>query len=93
LEDTYFYDVLGLRSDPRQGVPEYLIRQLEFLAALRFTRENTADEATAVSHARAETEFLQRHLLNWVPKVGDELQKLDAPGFPLLLNLLANFSL
>jgi DMSO reductase family type II enzyme chaperone len=91
LENTYFYDVLGLRADPAQGVPDYLITQLEFLAALRFTCENTSDEATAVSLARAETEFLERHLLNWVPKAADKLQRLHAPGFPLLLNLLARF--
>ena len=91
LENTYFYDVLGLRSDPAQGVPDYLITQLEFLAALRFTYENASDEATAISLARAETEFLERHLLNWVPKTADKLQKLGAPGFPLLLNLLARF--
>jgi DMSO reductase family type II enzyme chaperone len=91
LENTYFYDVLGLRSDPSQGVPDYLITQLEFLAALRFTYENTSDEATAVSLARAETEFLERHLLNWVPKAADKLHKLNAPGFPVLLNLLTRF--
>jgi DMSO reductase family type II enzyme chaperone len=91
LENTYFYDVLGLRSDPAQAVPDYLITQLEFLAALRFTCENTSDEATAVSLARAETEFLDRHLLNWVPKAAGKLQKLNAPGFPLLMNLLTRF--
>jgi len=91
LENTYFYDVLGLRSDPAQGVPDYLITQLEFLAALRFTYENTTDEATTVSLARAEKEFLERHLLNWVPTAADSLQKLGAPGFPLLMDLLARF--
>jgi DMSO reductase family type II enzyme chaperone len=91
LENTYFYDVLGLRSDPNQAVPDYLITQLEFLAALRYTSENTSDEATAVSLARAETEFLERHLLNWVPKAAERLQRIDAPGFPFLMNLLTRF--
>ena len=93
LENTYFYDVLGLRSDPGQGVPDYLITQLEFLAALRFIYESTSDEATAISLARAETEFLERHLLNWVPKAAHKLQKLNAPAFPVLLNLLTRFLL
>ena len=93
LENTYFYDVLGLHSDPNQAVPDYLITQLEFLAALRYTAENATDQATAVALARAEREFLQRHLLNWVPKAAGKLQKLGAPAFPLLMNLLAQFLL
>jgi DMSO reductase family type II enzyme chaperone len=91
LENTYFYDVLGLRSDPSHAVPDYLITQLEFLAAVRYTSDNASDEATAVSLARAETEFLERHLLNWVPKAAGELQQIGAPAFPLLMNLLARF--
>jgi DMSO reductase family type II enzyme chaperone len=91
LENTYFYDVLGLRSDPNQAVPDYLITQLEFLAALRYTSENSSDEATAVSLARAEADFLQRHLLNWVPKAAGKLQQVSTPGFPLMMTLLARF--
>ena len=91
LESTFFYDVLGLRSDPNKAVPDYLITQLEFLAALRYTSENSSDKATAVSLARAETEFQERHLLNWVPKAASKLQQIDAPAFPLLMNLLARF--
>ena len=91
LENTYFYDVLGLRADPAQGVPDYLITQLEFLAALRYTYENTADEATAISLARAESEFLERHLITWIPKAAEKLQQTGAPAFPVLLSLLAGF--
>jgi TorA maturation chaperone TorD len=72
-------------------VPDYLITQLEFLAALRYTSENASDEATAISLARAEAEFLERHLLNWVPKAAGKLQQTGAPGFPLFMNLLARF--
>jgi len=93
LENTFFYDILGLQSDPNRAVPDYLITQLEFLAALRFTAENAADEGTAMALARAENEFLERHLLNWVSKASDKLQKTGAPGFPLMLALLARFLL
>src|SRR5208282_4795965 len=61
LENTYFYEVLGLKSDPGRAVPDFLVSQLEFLAALRYTCEHTSEESTAVSLARAETEFLERH--------------------------------
>jgi len=91
LENTFFYDVLGLRSDQNQAVPDYLITQLEFLAALRYTSENASDETTAVSLARAEAEFLERHLLNWIPLAKAKLERIGAPGFPMLMTLLAQF--
>jgi DMSO reductase family type II enzyme chaperone len=91
LENTYFYQVLGLKSDPSRAVPDYLVSQLEFLAALRFTCENASEEATAVSLARAETEFLERHLLNWVPIARTKLDRTNAPGFPVMMTLLVQF--
>lgn len=91
LENTYFYEVLGLKSDPSRAVPDYLVTQLEFLAALRYTGENTTEEATAVSMLRAESEFLERHLLNWIPVAKSKLDKTGAPGFPVLMTLLAGF--
>lgn len=91
LENTYFYEVLGLKSDPRHAVPDYLVTQLEFLAALRYTREQTSEESTAVSLARAETEFLERHLLNWLPAAGAKLDRTNAPGFPVLMAMLVQF--
>src|SRR5271169_6663344 len=91
LENTFFYDVLGLRSDQGQAVPDYLITQLEFLAALRYTSENASDDGTAVSLARAEAEFLERHFLNWIPIAKAKLERTGAPGFPILMALLAQF--
>jgi len=91
LENTYFYEVLGLRSDPSRAVPDYLVTQLEFLAALRYTCENASEEATALSLTRAETEFLERHLLNWVPTAKAKLDRTGAPGFPVVMTLLKQF--
>ena len=91
LENTYFYEVLGLKSDPSRAVPDYLVTQLEFLAALRYTREHASEESTAVSLARAETEFLERHLLNWVPTAKAKLDRTNAPGFPVMMTLLSEF--
>ncbi len=91
LENTYFYEILGLKSDPGRAVPDYLVSQLEFLAALRYTCEHTSEESTAVSLARAETEFLERHLLNWLPAAKAKLNQTNAPGFPLMLALLVQF--
>jgi len=91
LENTYFYDVLGLKADPSRAVPDYLVTQLEFLAALRYTCDNTSDEATAIALAQAETEFLERHLLNWLPTAKTKLDRTGAPGFLWLMTLLVQF--
>jgi len=91
LENTYFYELLGLKSDPGRAVPDYLVTQLEFLAALRYICERTSEEATAVSLARAETEFLERHLLNWLPTAKIKVNRTGAPGFPRLMTLLVQF--
>jgi DMSO reductase family type II enzyme chaperone len=91
LENTYFYEVLGLKSDPRHAVPDYLVTQLEFLAALRYAREQTSEESTDVSLARAETEFLERHLLNWLPAAKAKMDRTNAPGFPVLMTILVQF--
>jgi len=91
LESTYFYEVLGLKSDPGRAVPDYLVTQLEFLAALRYTSEHTSEESTAVSLAGAGTEFLERHLLNWVHTAKVKLDRINAPGFPVMMTLLRQF--
>jgi len=91
LENTYFYDVLGLKSDPSRAVPDYLVTQLEFLAALHYTCEHSSDKSAAVSLARAETEFLERHMLNWIPNARAKLNRINAPGFSLLMTMLEQF--
>ncbi|HEX9110544.1 MAG TPA: molecular chaperone TorD family protein [Terriglobales bacterium] len=91
LENTYFYELLGLKSDPSRAVPDYLVTQLEFLAALRYTCENASEKATAISLAKAETDFLERHLLNWVPNAKTKLDRTGAPGFLALMTLLVRF--
>ena len=90
LENTFFYEVLGLKSDPSRGVPDYLVVQLEFLAAVRYMKENTTDEATAAAMLRVESDFIARHLLNWVLIAKAKMDKTAAPGFPMLVTLLAS---
>ena len=91
LENTYFYEVLGLKSDPSRAVPDYLVTQLEFLAALRYVREHASEQATEGSLARAETEFVERHLLNWLPTAKAKLDRTSAHGFPVVMALLVQF--
>jgi DMSO reductase family type II enzyme chaperone len=91
LENTYFHEVLGLKVDPSRAVPDYLLTQLEFLAALRFVEENATEAEAAASVARAKSDFLERHLLNWVPAAGAKLERTGAPGFPVLMAMLIRF--
>jgi nitrate reductase assembly molybdenum cofactor insertion protein NarJ len=91
LDEPNFYEVLGLKSDSGRAVPDYLVTQLEFLAALRYTYEHTSEECTAVALARAETDFLERHVLHWLPAAKAKLDRTSAPGFPVLMTILMRF--
>ncbi|MBZ5512518.1 MAG: molecular chaperone TorD family protein [Acidobacteriia bacterium] len=91
LENTWFYDALGLRWDASCAVPDYLITQLEFLAAVHYTLENAQDLATRHSLAKLEADFLGRHLLNWVPTAAAKLNNNSPSAFGPLTILLAAF--
>jgi DMSO reductase family type II enzyme chaperone len=91
LENTMFYDTLGLGWDSRCAVPDYLVTQLEFLAAVHYTFENSPDSATRRSLERLETDFLSRHLLNWVPAAAAKLKSGPNSAFAPLMILLAAF--
>ena len=91
LENTWFHDTLGLRWDSRCATPDYLITQLEFLAAVRYTLENAREGAANQDLARLEADFLSRHLLNWVPGAAAKLDRLSPSAFGPFLSLLAVF--
>ena len=90
LENTWFYDALGLQWDSACAVPDYLITQLEFLAAVRYTLENAQDPATRGTLAKLETDFLRRHMLNWVPAAAAKLNRSPS-AFGPFMSLLAAF--
>lgn len=91
FENVLFYEVLGLRMNPGQSFADHLQTQLEFLAAARFVCEHSRDAADRASAARLERDFLQRHLLNWLPAAEAKLRRLNPPVFPTLLQLLLAF--
>jgi len=91
LENTWFYDEIGLKWDSSCAVPDYLITQLEFLAAVHYTLENAQDSATIRSLAKLETDFLTRHMLNWIPTADKKLSGVSPCGFSRLISLLAAF--
>ncbi len=91
LENTWFYDALGLKWDSRCAVPDYLITQLEFLAAVHYTLENAQDSATRRSLGKLEADFLSRHMLNWALAAGSKLNGVSGSAFGPLMILLTAF--
>ncbi len=88
LENTSFYEVLGLKTDPASSAPDHLLTQLEFLSVVRYLRENALDEQNRQNLARLEKDFLERHLLNWLPAARQKLSRHEVAAFPALLSLL-----
>jgi TorA maturation chaperone TorD len=68
-----------------------LVTKLEFLAAVRFLRVGTSNAEQASQLLRLERDFIERHLLSWLPAAQEKLEKLDPPVFPLLLSLLLSY--
>ena len=90
LENTWFYDALGLKWDSSCAVPDYLITQLEFLAAVHYTLEYAQDAEASRSLAKLEADFLDRHMLNWVPAASAKLN-CSPSAFGPFMSLLAAF--
>jgi len=88
LENTYFYDVFGLRVDPELSVPDHLLTQLEFLSAVAYTRDHACDESQSRMLVRLEHDFLERHLLTWTNKAGEKLRDCPFPALWVLFCLM-----
>jgi TorA maturation chaperone TorD len=89
LDCVNFYDVIGLSPSGTAFPADHLVTQLEFLAAIRYLRENQPPNSNDVSLDRLEHDFIQRHLLSWLPAAQEKLAQLKPPIFPGLLSLLA----
>jgi TorA maturation chaperone TorD len=91
LECVNFYDVLGLRPSGSVFPTDHLVTQLEFLAAARYLREKGKDSNKEASLHRLERDFMERHLLNWLPIAQAKLEKANSPLFPILLRSLTAY--
>lgn len=87
LDCVNFYSVLGLRHEGSAFPADHLITQLEFLAAAKFARESISDPERKSELLRLERDFLERHLLLWLPVALKKLERLGPPLFPRLLSL------
>jgi DMSO reductase family type II enzyme chaperone len=91
LENTDYFEVLGLKPSASFTAPDHVVTQLEFLASARYLQENCEDESKQQNLRRLEQDFLDRHLLCWIPNVLARLQELKPPLFPALFTLLLQF--
>jgi DMSO reductase family type II enzyme chaperone len=91
LECVNFYDVLGLRPSESVFPTDHLVTQLEFLAAARYLQEHANDSDKEDSLRRLERDFIERHLLNWLPVAQKKLEKASPPLFPTLLRSLITY--
>jgi len=88
LDCVNFYDVLELRPSGTAFPADHLVTQLEFLAAVRFLRDNNPGAENADSLRALECDFIERHLLSWLPAAEEKLCQLHPPIFPTLFALL-----
>jgi len=91
LEITCFYDVINLKTDMSINSPDHLVTQLEFAASVRYLQENSGSDSQRQILCRLERDFLDRHLLAWIPAALARLRKLGPPVFPMLFELLLQF--
>lgn len=88
LDCVNFYDILGLRPSGSTFPADHLVTQLEFLATVRYLREHQAGSEGAQPLRRLERDFIERHLLNWLPVAQEKIDRIAPPLFPTLLRLL-----
>ncbi|MFQ5666092.1 MAG: molecular chaperone TorD family protein [Candidatus Binatia bacterium] len=70
-----FYEFFGLRLVLSEDqLPDHLCVQLGFLHFLTFREAECAGGGAAIDFARAERDFLARHVCRWVPKAAEGLR-------------------
>ncbi len=87
-----FYNFFGLRLSPGL-MPDHLTVELEFMHYLTFKEaEARAAGGDVESYLRAQKDFLDRHLVSWLPQLAAKLrQQRPAPFYRALGGLAARF--
>lgn len=83
-ENLLFYQHFGFTlKEPEAEAADHLLRQLEFLAGLCLLQAETetagVDTGAAAEIARARRDYLDRHILSWVPQAFRSLAE-ELPG-------------
>ncbi len=87
LENKLFFLHFGFDHKDGGDSPDHLLAQLEFLACLDYLLE-TAPESEREALELGRREYLERHVLHWLPKAVQELDKTSPTVYHPLLRLL-----
>lgn len=92
-EVVRFYDYFGYRlSESMAWAPDHLSVLLEFMHFLTYRQAATASVEDAESLILAQRDFLERHLLDWLPAVVSRLDEAGAPEYyATLFGLIVQF--
>ncbi len=91
LENVWFHDVIRLKADTSVTSPDHLLVQLEFAASVRYLLEHCDSELQRQDLCRLERDFLERHMLSWLPAALAKLESLSPPVLPVMFALLMQF--
>jgi DMSO reductase family type II enzyme chaperone len=83
MEDVVrFYEHFGLRASP-EDQPDHLCAELDFMHYMSFKEAAALEHGEAADDLRrAQRDFLERHLCQWLPRFLERLQSSDrAPDF------------
>ena len=92
-EIVRYFDYFGYRLDGALAwAPDHLSVLLEFMHFLTYRQAAADGVEGAESLALAQLDFLERHLLDWLPAVVPRLRKANAPGYYMTqFDLLVRF--
>ena len=88
-ENLLFYRAFGLDlKTENTELPDHICNQLEFLSYLTRLLEQSTDTESAASILAGKRDFVERHVLSWVPAAARKLQTLDERLYAPILELL-----
>ena len=96
IEVSQFYKHFGLSMNQEEGkreLPDHLCAELEFLHFLAFKEAQArekGDPELLHGYLLAQKDFLERHLVHWMPKFYSKLQSTNAPSFYVQLAGIAS---
>lgn len=90
-ELTRFYNYFGLSVEQGIGeLPDHISTELEFMHFLAFKEAAALSRREdSVPYRRAQADFLERHLVSWLPALDDRLAGLNPPACYAALTWLA----
>ncbi len=77
LEVSEFYNYFGLRMNQdknKRELPDHISAELEFLHFLTHKEAHVRNEETFKGYLLAQKDFLERHMIEWIPKFCLRLQ-------------------